>query len=214
MKPAYAYMRCSGLGQVDGDTWDRQEEAILNYCRLNQFEVVEWFREEGVTGTVEDRPAMAEMMVALKENGKDVHHVIIEKCDRLARDLMVQEFIFRDLSQLGATTVSAVEGNLDGDDTRILIRQIMGAFAEYEKKMTVKKLAAARRRMRLRDGRCEGGKPYGSKKGEKPVCVQIEHLSGTGMSNRAVARHLNHQEVPTRRGGKWSHQLIGKVLAR
>jgi hypothetical protein len=30
---AVSYLRCSGLGQVDGDTWDRQTAAITKYAK-------------------------------------------------------------------------------------------------------------------------------------------------------------------------------------
>jgi DNA invertase Pin-like site-specific DNA recombinase len=52
-------------------------------------------REEGVSGTKESvgRPAWSELITALHANGVQV--IIIEKLDRLARDLMVQETIYR-----------------------------------------------------------------------------------------------------------------------
>jgi hypothetical protein len=46
------------------------------------------------------------------------------------------------------------------DPTRILVRQMMGAVAQYEKSQIVLKLRGARMRKRAKEGRCEGRKPY------------------------------------------------------
>jgi DNA invertase Pin-like site-specific DNA recombinase len=49
------------------------------------------------------------------------------------------------------------EPDLCSDDpTRTLMRQVLGAFFEYERSMIVSKLRSARQRMKARTGRCEG----------------------------------------------------------
>lgn len=59
--------------------------------------IVKVFREEGVCGAtdLENRPALMALLEALVANGTKL--VLIEKPDRLARDLMVQEAIIGDL---------------------------------------------------------------------------------------------------------------------
>lgn len=99
------------------------------------------FREKGVSGTkdLENRPAFIEMLTALHGDGVDL--VLVERLDRLARDLMIQETIIGDLRKYGFELISVHEPDLLKDDpTRTLIRQIMGAIAEYERKIIVSKL--------------------------------------------------------------------------
>jgi DNA invertase Pin-like site-specific DNA recombinase len=64
------------------------------------------YRDEGVSGAkdLEDLPAFVEMMTALHTNG--VKLVLVEKLDRLARDLMVQEAIIGDLRKNGFELIS------------------------------------------------------------------------------------------------------------
>lgn len=50
----------------------------------------------------------------------------------------------------------------DDDPTRTLIRQVLGAIAQFEKSVIVLKLRAARERVRKSKGRCEGRKPFGA----------------------------------------------------
>jgi DNA invertase Pin-like site-specific DNA recombinase len=68
---------------------------------------VRWFEERVVCGTTEwkNRPAWVEMM----QNLNGVRIILVEKVERLARDLGVQEWIFRDLRQRKVELVSATE---------------------------------------------------------------------------------------------------------
>jgi DNA invertase Pin-like site-specific DNA recombinase len=51
MTKALSYLRVSGKGQVEGDGFPRQREAIARYAKTAGVEVVEEFRDEGVSGT-------------------------------------------------------------------------------------------------------------------------------------------------------------------
>jgi DNA invertase Pin-like site-specific DNA recombinase len=75
--------------------------AVRGYARTNGIRIAKIFREEGVKGTkdLENRPALQEVLIALHANG--VKLVLIEKLDRLARDLMVQESIIADMERQG-----------------------------------------------------------------------------------------------------------------
>jgi DNA invertase Pin-like site-specific DNA recombinase len=45
------------------------------------------------------------------------------------------------------------------DPSKVMMRQVAAAFAQFEKARLVSKLAAARKRKRDETGRCEGRKP-------------------------------------------------------
>lgn len=181
MTKVNAYLRVSGKGQVQGDGFTRQLKAIREYAAAHDFKIVSIYREEAVSGTKEsaDRPAWSELMTALHANG--VRVVIIEKLDRLARDLMVQETIIADLRKHGFELVSVAEPDrMANDPTRILVRQMMGAVAQYEKSQIVLKLRGARVRKRAIEGRCEGRKPYGYYEGEAVALDLLKSLQVEG----------------------------------
>src|SRR4051812_14529043 len=201
MKKAHAYLRVSGKGQVDGDGFPRQLKAIREYAAAHDFKIVTTFREEGVSGTADsiDRPAWSELMTALHSNG--VRVVIIERLDRLARDLMVQETIVADLRKNGFELLSVAEPDLMANDpTRILVRQMMGAVAQYEKSQIVLKLRGARLRKRINEGRCEGRKPYGYYDGESDALGRLQALRADGLGFDRIAARLNQEAIPTRTG--------------
>src|SRR4051812_7429607 len=167
---AVSYLRVSGKGQVDGDGFPRQRAAIANVCKAAKYDLVEEFRDEGVSGTkdLESRPGLAALLDRIESNGVKV--VIVERADRLARDLMVSEVIIDQLTKAGAKVLTADGADLssaEDDPTRTLIRQVLSAVAQFDKRVTVLKLRAARERLRRKGRRVEGRKPYGFRPDEK-----------------------------------------------
>jgi len=215
MKPCFAYLRVSGLGQVDGDGFDRQITACQKYANENNLELTEVFREEGVCGAneLEHRPALQRVLLALEASETKI--VLIERLDRLARDLMVQETIIGDLRKRGYTLISTAEPDLCSDDpSRKLMRQIFGAIAEYDRAMTVLKLRGARQRTKAKYGRCEGQKPFGHYDGEGLVLAAIQTNREIGMTYRQIADTLNSRHLYSRSGKPWSGPVVAKILRR
>jgi DNA invertase Pin-like site-specific DNA recombinase len=212
---AFAYLRVSGRGQVEGDGFTRQLAAIKKYAAEHGVKIVQVFREEGVSGTKDlaNRPAFIEMMIAL--HGDGVRLVLIEKLDRLARDLMVQETIIGDLRKNGFDLVSVAEPDLlQNDPTRKLMRQIFGAIAEYEREMIVLKLRGARIRQKAKTGKCEGAKLYGELPGEAAVIARMKELRASGLGFDRIAAQLNAEGVKPRRGKQWWGAAVNNVLSR
>ncbi len=210
---AYGYLRVSGLGQVDGDGFPRQLQAIKKYADANGFSVTKVFREEGVSGKTEldGRVALKELLEALASNGAKT--VIIERLDRLARDLMVQETIIADLRKRGFDLISVAEPDLCSDDPgRVLMRQVFGSIAQYDRAMTVAKLRGARERMRAATGRCEGRKPYGIRPGESSVIDRMKELRADGLAVDKIATALNAEGIRSRTGGIWHPTSAYRVL--
>ena len=160
---AVSYLRVSGKGQADGDGFPRQRDAIGKYAKAHRISIVDEYRDEGVSGTAVDRPGLSAMLARILTNG--VTLVLVERADRLGRDLIVSEMLLDEFGKHGVRVV-AVDAGTDltaGDDypTRKLIRQVLGAVAGFEKSVLVSKLKAARDRTRRTTGRCEGRKPFG-----------------------------------------------------
>jgi DNA invertase Pin-like site-specific DNA recombinase len=152
-------------------------------------------------------------MVALHANGTKL--VLIEKLDRLARDLMVQESIIADMKRNGFDLISVAEPDLCSDDaSRTLMRQMMGAFAQYEKSMIVAKLRGARQRTRARDGRCEGRKPFGHTSDEMAVVYRMKDLRGQGLNDVQIADALTNEGLRPRKADAWSSAVVARILER
>jgi DNA invertase Pin-like site-specific DNA recombinase len=215
MMIAYAYLRVSGVGQIDGDGFTRQSEAITRYAGNAGLTIQQTFGEKGVSGTkeLEHRPALQELLMAIEAG--DVRIVIIEALNRLARDLMVQETILGDFRKRGITVISVAEPDLCSDDpSRKLMRQIFGAISEYDKSMIVLKLRGARQRMKARTGRCEGSKPFGTSHDHRPTIERILSLRGAGMAVDTIAETLNNEGFKSKTGGRWYGSSVRNVILR
>lgn len=213
MTKAFAYLRLSGKGQVEGDGFTRQLEAIKKYAASHDIKIAKVYREEGVSGTTdwENRPAFSEMMAAMMANG--TRTVLVERLDRCARDLMVQESIIADFKRKGLVVVSVNEPDLCSEDpSRILMRQMLGAFFQYEKTLLVAKLRGARQRIRLKEGRCEGRKRYGTRPGESEVVERMIQLRTQGLAVDKVAITLNDEGAKPRAGQRWHATSVYRVL--
>jgi DNA invertase Pin-like site-specific DNA recombinase len=211
----YSYLRVSGMGQIDGDGFTRQSEAITRYASANGMTILETFKEAGVSGTkeLEHRPALLELSAAIDSG--DVRVVLIEALNRLARDLMVQETILSDFRKRGITVISVSEPDLcSGDPSRTLMRQIFGAIAEYDKSMLVLKLRGARQRMKARTGHCEGSKPFGAAESHRGTIERILTLRGAGMAVDTIADTLNVEGLKSKTGGSWYGSSVRNVILR
>jgi DNA invertase Pin-like site-specific DNA recombinase len=99
---------------------------------------------------MDNRPALQDMLAALHANGGRI--AIVERLDRLARDLMVQEKIIRDFQSKKFELVSTEEPDLcSKDPSRVFMRQVLGAVAQFERAMIFAKTQAAKQRKRASD---------------------------------------------------------------
>lgn len=218
---AVSYVRVSGKGQAGGDGPERQRQAITRFAKSAGLTIVEEFSDIGVSGVKDlgDRPGLAALLDRLESNG--VRTVVVERADRLARDLMVSEVILAQLGRAGAKVLTADGADLSttaDDPTRTLIRQVLAAVAQFDKTVTVLKLRAARERMRRKGQRVEGRKPYGFRENEKAVIERMRQLrrkpaKGRRPSIAAVALQLNTEGHRNRAGRDWSPQMVHHVLA-
>lgn len=216
---ALAYLRVSSRGQVDGDGFARQEAAVEEWANRAGAVLLGVFREEGISGTTEllNRPALNRLIERILEGGVNV--VVVEKADRLARDLIVSEMLLRQFAQLGVKVIEAEGGNDltagdSGNPTARLVRQVLAAVSEFEKSSIVSKLRSARNRRRAETGRCEGNKPYGVKGGEAEVVRVVKRLRSEGLTVRQIAEELDSRGIVSRSGGKWSPSVVARIARR
>ena len=98
----YGYIRVSSVGQLEGDGPERQADAIRKFCAQHGLELAGFFTDS-ITGTSEGltRPEFGEMLSTLDMHYEDasgrVMGVVVERMDRLARDLMIGEVMIAEL---------------------------------------------------------------------------------------------------------------------
>jgi DNA invertase Pin-like site-specific DNA recombinase len=221
LKKAVAYLRTSSRTNVgvDKDSDKRQRDAIEAYAKTAGFEIVSSFYDAAVSGAdpVGERPGFAEMLESLLANG--ARTIIVESPDRFARDLMVQLAGHDMLKAKGVTLVaaSAPMHFVEDTPTAVLVRQVLGAVAEFEKTTLVAKLAAARRRKRLDTGeKVEGRKSHAEKRPEIVALAKAlarKKPKGGRLSLRAISAELAASGFLNERGRPFNPKSIAAMLA-
>lgn len=163
MTTAVAYYRTSSASNVgdDKDSEKRQRDAVVAYAERNGIEVVREFYDAAVKGSdsVGDRPGFSGMLAYMLGNGARM--VLVENASRFARDLVVQltghDFLKK--NGIDLVPVDCPQHFTEDTPTAEMVRQILGAVSQFEKRSLVEKMRKARERKRKDNGRCEGRKP-------------------------------------------------------
>lgn len=191
---AVAYYRTSSAANVgpDKDSQRRQAEAVEAYAR-GRYDVVTGFYDAAVSGAdaVDSRPGFSELLAYCEAHGVSV--VLVENASRFARDLTVQLVGHAMLRSRGIALipVDAPTYFTDPSPTAVLVQQILGAVAQFEKAALVAKLRHARDAKRARDGRCEGRKPVPEAvTKEAKRLARKSPVTGKRRSLRAIAAEL------------------------
>jgi DNA invertase Pin-like site-specific DNA recombinase len=219
LQPAVAYLRTSSAANVgaDKDSDKRQRAAIDAFAKRARFTIVDEYYDAVVSGAdpVDQRPGFAEMLHRLAANGAKT--IIVESPDRFARDLAVQLAGHDMLKNLGIAIIPASAPDFFTEDTptAVLVRQVLGAIAQFEKASAVAKLAAARKRQREREGRCEGRKPLSE---TRPEVVSLARKlrrrrpKGGQLSLREVSKELAVRGFLNERGKPYAAKSVASML--
>jgi DNA invertase Pin-like site-specific DNA recombinase len=164
---------------------------------------------------VDQRPGFAEMLQRLATDGAKT--IIVESPDRFARDLAVQLAGHDMLKALGISIIPASAPDFFTEDTptAVLVRQVLGAIAQFEKASAVAKLAAARKRKREREGRCEGRKPLSETRPEVVALarkLRRRRPKGGRLPLREVAKALATEGYFNERGKPYAAKSVASML--
>ena len=225
---AVGYLRVSSAAQAeDGrDGFPRQREAIQAWCQAQGAVQVEEHVDAGVSGTVplEGREGLSQALERCVELGATT--LIVERADRLGRDLIVSEMAVKAFSDAGVAIITADTGedltSADGDPSRKLIRQVLNAVAEYERSALVAKLRAARDRKRRNGGHPCGAYKFGlhpERAWEAETLSRIRQLrcERAGRMRRTlgeVAQVLNAEDRSSRSGKPWTAAMVRDAVRR
>ena len=220
---AVIYCRFSPRRHADeSESIETQLDYCRAYCERQGFKVAGEYEDRAMSGSEEDRPGLWAALESLKRG--DV--LVAYKLDRLARDVYLSELIQREAQKRGAT-IQAVEGGANGDSPeQRMIRQVLQAFAEYERKVIAARTKAAMLRHQAAGRRMSAQAPYGwtadpadpsrwvKAPQEQAIIRRIQSLRSQGQGYRAIARTLETAGVPCRGQGGWYHATVKGILTR
>jgi len=173
------YMRVSTKGH--GQTTDTQALALREYAERRGFDVVEEYKDEGISGSKDSRPALDRLMKDARARHFDV--VIVARFDRFARSVSHLLRALEEFSHLGVDFVSLSESIDTSTPMGKMIFTVLGAVAELERNLILERIAMGISRAR------KEGKSLGRPRVEVDP-LQVAGLRARGYSWNQIAGKL------------------------
>ncbi len=179
MKRAALYMRVSTKGH--GQTTETQALALRDYAARRGFTIVEEYRDEGISGSKDSRPALDRLLKAARARKFDV--VIVARFDRFARSVSHLLRALEEFNHLGVDFISLSESIDTSTPVGKMIFTVLGAVAELERNLIKERVHMGLSRARKQ----------GKQLGRPRVQVdprQVAGLRARGLSWNEIARKL------------------------
>jgi site-specific DNA recombinase len=218
------YARTSTERQEREETIKSQVESCEAYCASNGLKIQRSFIDDGVSGSILQRPALAELRERVRR--KETGVVVVYDIDRLSRNLghlllLMEEFARAEVD------VRFVRSPLEDSPEGRVMFNIKGVFAEYEREKIRERTLRGKVRY-IKEGGWFGKPPYGYRlvkqhlevdEAEADWLKQMFSLYASARSTlHGLADHLNANGVPTRgtnnRRPGWQASIISRILAR
>lgn len=229
---AAVYARVSTDEQQRAETIENQLDFARRYAQLHGIEVVDWYRDEGVSGTLplEERPEGRRLLQDARRRRFNL--VLVYKVDRLARKTIHLLNAYEELEGLGIGLRSMTEAFDTSTPAGKFTMTMFASIAALERDTLLERTALGRSR-RVRQGKWPGGlPPLGYRVGadgrleiepqEAEIVRTIFRLyTEEKMSTVAIADYLNGRNIPVaatlkgsgKREGRWRAARISYILS-
>jgi DNA invertase Pin-like site-specific DNA recombinase len=191
---AALYLRVSTPDQKP----DLQIDGLRAYAARAGLDVVQDYRDVGVSGRREGRPQLNALMTAARN--REIDCVLVWKFDRFARSTRHLLTALEEFNHLGVRFVS-VQDQVDTDSPmgRAMFT-IIGAMAELESSLISERVTAG---MRAAEAR---GKHLGRPAIPKRIVTEIETL--------ASSTDLSIRQIQAKIAGQVSRGIVGEITKR
>src|SRR3954451_6726783 len=226
---AAIYARVSTERQERQQTIDSQLSALRGWVSAQGHVLADAhvFRDEGVSGSRLDRPALDALRDAIRDSIVDV--VVVFSPDRLARKYAYQVLLMEEFRRAGCE-VAFLHHPISDDPNDQLLLQIQGAIAEYERTVLAERFRRGKLQ-KARDGNIISSKvPYGyryvGRNGAVPARLVVDEAEASmvrqlyawvlddGLTIRQCMKRLNAGPWVTRSGRRqWSPSVVHHILS-
>jgi len=226
---AAIYARVSSERQKEEHTIASQTALLQEYAQAHDYCVPpQWvFEDEGYSGGSLARPGLERLRDLVTEG--QVETVLVYAPDRLSRNYAYQVLLLEEFSRSGVETVFLKAAHGDSPEERLVV-QFQGMIAEYERAQIAERSRRGKRhRAKLGCVNVLSGAPYGYRYVRKTEASEAHYVvveaeaevvrevyrfyTQEFWSIGAIARELNHRNIPTRSGkGPWERSTVWGML--
>ena len=167
MKRAVSYMRVSTLTQIDNTSFEVQAEKIELHCKLHDIELVNVFKDEGISAKgFEARDDYNRMIDFVSDKSNEIDMILVYKADRIHRSLKNLMIMIDFLQEIEVDFISITEQFDTSTAQGLLFLQMLGSFSEFERKVIAE---------RTKSGRLANGKNHIHPGGKPPIGFKLEN---------------------------------------
>ena len=223
----YGYIRVSTETQAEkGGGLDVQKKAIEDYAAANGITITAIFKDAGISGTKESRPALDKLLL---ETIKEGDTIIVHNTSRLWRDIFAQATIMKSVMNTKANIRSIDDPEFDvykfmTDPNNFMISSMMGMLDQWERMTIARKLARGRSAKANKGSKPAGVCPFGYQYTADKKAVEINQAEAVivkriftelqkGNSLQKIADMLNADGIATRGGKAWTRGSL-HVIAK
>ena len=211
MMKILGYIRVSTKLQSEkGNSLKLQSSKIKDYCRLNDYNLIEIYEDKGISGmSIDKRDGYKEMVENLTNN--QIDGIVVWSLSRLGRKMKdVVEFMDT-LKQNNINFFSIKENLSNNDKVGSLIMNILGSINEFEVEVIRERIKDVKRNKK-ENGEVYGRLQYGwdningkliKNIYEFSIIKRIKNLRSRGYSWRKISNRLNDDNIQSKDGNIW-----------
>ncbi|MFN3652564.1 MAG: recombinase family protein [Armatimonadota bacterium] len=233
MLRAVTYARVSSSQQAEkGYSLPEQQRMLAEHCARHGYLLIEHVVDGGISGTLEDRPALNRVLELVEARVVDLF--VAMKIDRLGRENRLSQNVLHQLRQRGIRIEFVEHASGDSPADRLLLN-VLGGVAEFEHAQ-IRERTNAGRYAKAKSGKMPGGPTlYGYRQVSRAEAAAIPEFAGrggeyliveseaavvremfaraaAGWSDRRIATWLTEQGLRTRAGALWTRTTLRRML--
>ncbi|MDF2956283.1 MAG: Site-specific DNA recombinase SpoIVCA/DNA invertase PinE [Candidatus Alkanophagales archaeon MCA70_species_2] len=198
------YIRVSTLEQAEsGISIDAQRSSLQKFCELHGWNIHREYVDAARSAATMERKALQKLLKDCRSG--EIDTVVVFKLDRLSRSLRDLILLMDELKRCGVDFVSVTERIDTTTAAGKLMFHIIGAFAEFEREMTIERTKLAMDK-KVKEGSFVGRLPFGyryddarrivlSEDAETVRRIFLDFLETQNVSEVARRAHLSRMQV-------------------
>jgi len=182
------YVRVSTKTQVYGHGLDVQKQAIIDYCKNNNINLVKIYADEGISAVAE-RPAFKKAMKRLLEDD-NIDGLITYDLTRFGRSIVEIHTNINQIREAGKELVIVKHNIVIRKEMDSVMKAMLGffaVFAEFERDIIRERMQAGKERAKIQGTR--SGKPMHRPKANIDW-NKVRELRRQGLSWSKIAHHV------------------------
>ena len=213
------YVRVSSEMQKQGYSITNQKNKIVDYCKYMDYELIEIYEDNGVSGmSIDKREGYKGMVNYINDN--DIDGIVVYSLSRLGRRMKDVINFLDELRNRGKVFYSIKENLSNSDKIGNLIVNIMTSINEFEVENIRERIRDVKREKK-KNGLVYGRLMYGFddidgklvvNEFEKNVIKRIKNLRSRKWSWRRISNKLNDEGVKSKEGKLWYDGSLYNVM--